>query len=896
MRFQEKVANASNMKRPFLLLFISFAISWNFYAFPQSSPLDTKISLNVSSEKLGKVLKQIEKEGKFKFSYSRKVVPVQEKIIVNVNNQSISQVLTQILSPFEIEFILVEKQVVLKKAKKETPTDVVSSTSSKPKYNYTISGNIQELGNGESLIGATIYIEELNSGSITNAYGFYSITIPEGNYHFTYSYIGFKDVKKEINLNKNVELTIRLDENMELLQEVIIDASKSIPFIENVQKGHTELKPASVTQMPALMGEHDVIKSLQLVPGIKLFADGSTNFHVRGGDRDQNLILLDEAPIYNPSHVLGLFSTIIPEAAKDIKIYKGDLPVQHGGRLSSLMDIKTNEGNLKKFGLSGSIGLAASRVAVEGPFKKDKSSYFISGRFSNLNWFTKNVANSNAKIGFYDFNAKFNVSINKNNRIYFSFYSGLDNFEDIGNSGIQWGNFAGTLRWNHIFNSRLFSNTTLYSSWYNYYLITSIPNNDRWHSSIANVSLKSDFSYFISPENNLYFGAKISFHGYNPGNYEPGNGILPQSVPIVPKKNANEIALYAGNEQQFFDKISIKYGLRLSVWQNIGPTTEFIYDDNYDPIEAIKYSGGEVYNTYIELAPRFGLAYQFSQTFSTKAFYTRSVQNEHLITNSISPFTNFEVWIPSSLNIKPQKADQIGGGLFLKWPEKSLALSGEAYYKWMDNQIDYVDHASMILNPFIEGELRIGKGRSYGGEIQLEKKQGKLTGWIGYTYSRSYRKIAEINNGKEFPTYFDRPHGISLFLSQKLGNKWDISANWVYNTGASITSPTGFYEFESQKVPIYAERGNDRLPDYHRLDLSVNFQLNRPENRFKHHINFSIYNLYGQHNPVYLNFNKTIADNGDLVVPGDLFLPPEQTASYSYIYNFIPSISYNFKL
>lgn len=896
MKFPARGAKSKGMKNLIVALLFLFFNAWNFHAFSQSSLLEGPISLDVKAEKLGKVLKKIEKEGDFKFSYSRKIVPVQEKITYSANNQPISQVLKSILSPLGIEFVQVEKQVVLKRAKEtntKSPTPIVTT---KVASNYTISGNVLELKSGESLIGATIFIEELKSGSITNAYGFYSITIPEGDYTFTYSYIGFKDVQRKITLNQNIELDIRLDEDTELLQEVVIDASKSIPFIENVQRGYDELKPVSVTQMPALMGEHDVIKSLQLVPGIKLFADGSTNFHVRGGDKDQNLILLDEAPIYNPSHLLGLFSTIIPDAAKDIKIYKGDLPVQQGGRLSSLVDIKTNEGNLKKLVFSGSIGLSASHLALEGPLKKDKSSFFVSGRFSNLNWFTKNIAKTNAKIGFYDFNTKLNVSLNKNNRLYFSFYSGMDNFEDIGNSGIQWGNFAGTIRWNHIFNSRLFSNTTLYSSSYNYYLITSIPNNDRWHSSIANVSLKSDFSYFINPENNLYFGAKITYHGFNPGNYEPGNGILPESVPIVPKKNTNEIAIYAGNEQQFFDKISIKYGLRLSAWQNIGPTTEYIFDDNYNPIEAKQYGQGEVYNSYVELAPRLGLAYQITPGFSAKAFYTRSVQNIHLITNSISPFTNFEVWLPSSLNIKPQKADQVGGGLFLKWPKKNLSLSAEAFYKWMDNQIDYVDHASMILNPYIEGELRFGKGRAYGGEIQLEKKHGKLTGWIGYSYSRSFRKIIEINNGKEFPTYFDRPHEISLFISQKLGHRWDVSTSWIYNTGASITTPTSFYQFESQKVPIYDERGNDRFPDYHRLDLSFNFQLNKPENKFKHHLNFSIYNLYGRHNPVYLNFNKTTADNGDLVVPGDLFPPPDQTASYSYIYNFIPSISYTFKL
>ena len=555
-----KVVKQTEMK---YLISLIFLLRFCFLAHAQVSPLDTRISVDFKNEKLGKVLKTIEKRVNFKFSYSRKIVPVQQKVTFSASELTIYQILDAILKPLKIDFILVEKQVVLTRMKDDVEEKAtIPSPITNVKSNYTISGKVEELQSGESLIGATIYIEELKSGSVTNAYGFYSITIPEGNYRFTYSYIGFKAVSKEIVLDDNIEMDIRLDEDTELLQEVVIDASKSIPFIENVQKGHAELLPTSVTQMPALMGEHDVIKSLQSVPGIKLFADGSTNFHVRGGERDQNLILLDEAPIYNPSHVLGLFSTIIPDAAKDIKIYKGDLPVQQGGRLSSLIDIKTNEGNLKKLVFSGSLGLAASRLALEGPLKKDKSSFFVSGRFSNLNWFTKNIAKTNAKIGFYDLNTKFNISLNRNNRLYFSFYSGLDNFEDIGNSGIQWGNFAGTIRWNHIFSNRLFSNTTLYSSSYNYYLITSIPNNDRWHSSISNVSLKSDFSYFINPENNLFFGAKISYQGFNPGNYEPGNGILPPSVPVVPKKNTNEIALYVGNEQQFFDKVSIKYGLK----------------------------------------------------------------------------------------------------------------------------------------------------------------------------------------------------------------------------------------------------------------------------------------------------------------------------------------------
>ena len=877
------------------VIFWAMLVSWNFNAFSQSAPLDRRIDFEAYEMKLGKVLKRLEKAGGLHFSYSRKAVPVQQQVTVLLGHKTLRSILHELLDPVGITFVEVEQHVVLRRA---TPAnnELPARTAAAKKVSYTLSGHLKDRATGESLIGAAVFVRELSAGTVANAYGFYSLTLPAGTYHLTYSFIGYHDRQQTLELVKNTQISMPLEADTELLQEVVIQAGLSVPFVEKVQKGQTELTPVVVSQMPALLGEQDVIKALQGVPGINLFADGSTISHVRGGDRDQNLVLLDEAPIYNPSHVLGLFSTIVPDAVKDIKIYKGDLPVQQGGCLSSLVDIRTKEGNMKRFGLSGSIGMAASRLAVEGPFKKDKSSYFVSGRFSNLNWFTKNIANNNAHIGFYDFNAKFNVSLNQHNRLYFSFYSGLDRFEDQGNSGIEWGNFAATLRWNHIFNSRLFSNTSLYSSWYNYFLITSARENNRWHSSIANLSLKSDFSYFINPENSLYFGGKISFHSFNPGNYEPGNGIHPASVPFVPHKNANEVALYAGNEQQFGDKISLKYGLRLSVWQNIGPTTEYLYDDNYTPIESKDISGGVVYNTYAELAPRLALAYRFTPGLSARAFYTRTVQNVHLITNSISPFTNFEVWMPSSLNIQPQRADQVGTGLFARWPAKSLALSAEVYYKWMDHQIDYKDHASMVLNPFIEGELRFGKGRSYGGEIQLEKKQGKTTGWIGYAYSRAFRTIPEINNGAAYPTYFDRPHEVSLFLSEKLGRRWNISASWIYTTGASITSPTGFYWFEGQQVPIYDHRGNDRLPDYHRMDLSVNFQLNRPGRRFRHFLNFSIYNLYGQHNPVYLNFNKTITGGGDLLVPGDLFPPPAQTPSLSYIYNVIPSISYNFKL
>ncbi len=856
--------------------------------------LDKKIDVSFDGVKLKKVLKTIEEEAGLNFSYSKKIIPAEELINYTAKGKSVSAILKEILIPIGVDFQLVENYIVLRPS--HIDAEQVTGKSPKTKSTYTLNGNITDSSSGEMLIGATILVEELQTGTITNPYGFFSLTLPAGEYTIKTRYIGYKETVQKISLDKNLQFDAHLDTDSELLPEVIVSDNNSLVFVENIQMGYNELKPAEVAQTPALMGEKDVIRALQTVPGIKMYADGSTMFHVRGGNRDQNLILLDEAPLYNPAHLLGLYSTIIPEATKDIRIYKGDIPVQYGGRLSSLIDIKTNEGNLKRFGLSGSIGLSALRLVAEGPLKKDKSSYFVAGRISNLNWFTKGVLNTNSDIGFYDLNTKFNISLNKNNRLFFSFYSGMDEFEDDSNSGIEWGNLAASLRWNHIFNNRLFSNTTLYTSGYNYYLFTNKQRGDAWHSAISNLSLKSDFSYFINPENNLFFGVSLGYHNFNPGNYEPGSGGQPSDVPYVPKKNANEITLYVGNEQQFFERVYIKYGLRFLAWQNIGPTTEITYNDQYEPIDAVEYAGGDVYNSYVDIEPRLALTYRFSDAFSSKIFYNRNVQNIHLITNSISPFTNFEVWLPSSLNIKPQKADQLGFGIFRKVTEKGYSISGEAYYKWMDNQIEYTDHASVVLNPFIEGELRFGEGHAYGGELELKKETGKFTGWIGYAYSRSIIKVIGLNENEAYPTFYDRPHEISTQLNYKPASRWDFSLNWIYTSGAAFTTPTGFFNYNEHTVPIYSNRGNDRLPDYHRMDLSINFRLNRYDARFRHYLNFSIYNLYGQKNPVYVNFNKTLDDGQNTKVPGDYYPNPGLQPSQTFIYSVIPSISYNFKL
>ncbi|NJN26782.1 MAG: TonB-dependent receptor [Cyclobacteriaceae bacterium] len=698
---------------------------------------DQPIDVSFTKVKLKKALKIIEAAGNVRFSYSKKIIPVDEEVSCQRLQSSIEAILDEILKPLGIEYQLVDSYIVLRPAGNQNKEPTAAA---KPKTTSTISGYITEAATGEVLIGATVMVPQLQQGTITNAYGFYSLSLPSGNHQLVTRYIGYKEISQAISLYRDIRSDHQLHEELGLLPELTIREDQSMAFVENIKMGYAPMKPEEVAQMPALMGEKDVIRSMQAVPGIKMYADGSTMYHVRGGNRDQNLILLDDAPLYNPSHLLGLYSTIIPEATKDIKIYKGDMPVQFGGRLSSLIDIKTNEGNLKQFGLSGSFGLSALRAAIEAPLKKDKSSFFVGTRISNLYWFTKNVANTDADIGFYDLNTKFNIALNDKNRLLFSFYSGQDQLDDAANSGIKWGNFAATLRWNHIYNHRLFSNTTLATSNYNYYVFTNLDQREGWHSSISNTSIKSDYSFYINPQSNMYFGLSLAHHQFNPGNYEYGDGKQAEGFALVPKKYANELIMYVGHEQQFLDKWFIRYGLRLTTWQNVGPTTEYLYDDQYQVSQTNEIPKGKDYHSYTNVAPRLALTYRFSDTFSGKVSYSRNVQNIHLISNSISPFTNFEVWLPSSINIKPQKADQLTGGVFAKWPAEGFSFTAEAYYKWMSGQIDYVDHAALMLNPHIEGELRFGQGRAYGGELELKKEMGRLTARLGYAYSRSFCK------------------------------------------------------------------------------------------------------------------------------------------------------------
>ena len=862
--------------------------------------LNKRISLKLKNKSIGDVLVEISNVSQIHFSYSSQLVPVDKKISIKSKNKTIKEVLDEVLVSNGISYVLLENQIVLKV---QSPVgNQENNNKPKERLKFTLSGFIKDKSNSEVLIGASVYAKGSLQGTTTNGYGFYSFTLAEGNYEIVFSFIGYKNVVRQLDLHSDNIFNIDLEELNVNMSPVVIKTGTEETFPKDNQLGQMKLSSKTIGEMHGFVGEFDIIKSLQAVPGIKSYGDGSSLFYVRGGNSDENLILLDEAPIYNPSHLFGFFTAIAPDAIKDIEAYKGDFPANYGGRLSSVIDVKTKDGNMKKLGFSGSISPYTSNLTFEGPFKKEVSSFFITGRTSNLNWLSNlSVLNKSVKLNFYDLNAKFNYKINNNNRLYLSMYYGEDNFTNYYTTsfrtfGISWDNMLGSLRWNHIFSDKLFTNTTLYFSRYRYYLYTSKELNDYWITSIANLTLKTDFTYYFNPNNTLKTGLELSSHASNPGNIHYSEASIQNNVVNIPDYSSKEIDFYISNEQKINRKLSVRYGLRVPVWINYGPTTLYYFDNNYNVIDTLLVADKSTTSSFYSIEPRINIQYTFNSKASLKASYSRSTQFLHLLSNSTSPFTSLEEWVPSGTNIEPQKADQFSLGYFQDMDLKAkYVFSAEVFYKLCQHQIDYKDHANMLYNPLIEGELRFGDAHSYGLELMLRKTEGKLTGWLGYTYSRAFRQINGVNNDKMYPSNYDCPHDICFNISYTASKHWAFSANWIYQTGRPITTPVSFYEYNGYTVPIYGDKNNDRLPDYHRLDLAVTFKINKPERRFQHNLILTLFNAYGRVNPISVNFNKIVDDSGKISVPSDLSNSNNIITSTLSVVGMVPSLTYNFK-
>jgi hypothetical protein len=748
----------------------------------------------------------------------------------------------------------------------------------------TLSGYVKDARNGENLIGASIYLSDANMGTSSNIYGFYSLTVPEGKHKVQISYVGYKTNEYEIDLRTAKILNCELQDALNELQEVVVSSKSADMNIKSTRIGAVDLDVKQTRVIPVVFGEQDLLKTLQLKPGVKAAGEGSSGFYVRGGSSDQNLILLDEAPVYNASHLLGFFSVFNSDAIKNVELLKGSMPANYGGRISSVLDLKMNEGNSKNYTLSGGIGIISSRLTVEGPIIKDSASFIISGRRTYADMFTQTFGDQQMKkIGlyFYDLNAKTNTIINQNNRLFLSGYFGRDVFNFNNRFGFEWGNATATLRWNHLVSDKLFMNTSFIFSDYRYVVGMEMGSSRLdIKSGIMDFNLKEDMQYFLNPNNSLKFGFNAIHHTFYPGEMSFSDTLSTNRL-VMEKRFAIENGVYILNEMKASDKLKFNYGLRLSSFSLLGPGNYYVFNANGQATDTSRYNKGELVKTYYGLEPRISLNYMLNPTASIKTSFTKCYQYLHLLSKTTSSSPT-DLWIPSSNIVKPQYADQYSIGYFKNFENNMYSFSSEVYLKNMYDLVDYKNGADLSLNELVESQLVFGKGRAYGIELSVEKKEGKLTGWISYTLSRTERKFDAINNGSWFPSKQDRSHDFNIVGMYKLNDRLTLSASWIFYTGDAVTFPSGKYKIDNYTVNYFSERNGERMPDYHRLDLGLTYTAKKTS-RYESSWNFSIYNAYARKNAYSISFRE-VENN-----------PMMTEAVRLSLFSIVPSVTYNFK-
>ncbi|HCF03476.1 TonB-dependent receptor [Flavobacterium sp.] len=768
---------------------------------------------------------------------------------------------------------------------------------------FTLSGTISDSNSNETLIGVNLFIPELKTGITTNEYGFYSITIPKGSYTIRISYMGYNSLEEKILLEKNTKTNFKLFTSENTLKEVIVTDTKTKTDIRKPEMSVNKLSISAIKRMPVVLGEVDVLKSILLLPGVTNAGEGASGFNVRGGGADQNLILLDEATIFNSSHVFGFFSVFNPDAIKDLKLYKGGIPARFGGRAASVLDIYQKDGNSKKFSTNGGIGLISSRLLLEGPLVKDKGSFLIGGRSSYAHLFLKLSEDQKDNAAyFYDLNTKLSYKINPNNNLFLSGYFGRDVFSLANSFTNIYGNSTLNLRWNHLFSNKLFSNLSLIYSDYYYGLDLDFVG-FKWDSGIKNYNIKYDLKNYISDRFKLNYGLNAIYYDFNPGIIKPSDSNSGINFSQLDKKYAFEPAIYINADQELSSEISISYGLRYSLFYRLGQSDLNVYANNnpvvfnpelqiYEkatPIGKTAFDKNEVMKSYNYLEPRFSAAYQLNDKQSIKASYNRMVQYLQLVSNTSSP-TPLDVWTPSDAFIKPQIADQVALGYFTNFKNDLYSLEVETYYKKVQNRIDYIDGADLIANNALEQVILNGQMRSYGLEVMLKKNEGRLNGWISYTLSRSEQQTpgrtnleTGINNGQWYKSAYDKLHNLAVTSSYLLNEKWSFGANFALQSGQPVTYPNGQYQYLGITIPSYGLRNENRLPTYHHLDISATLTPRKNSNRnWKGEWVFSIYNLYNRKNAAAINFRQN-SDTGN------------NEAVKTSIFGMVPAVSYNFK-
>lgn len=774
---------------------------------------------------------------------------------------------------------------------------------------YTLNGTVTEATSNETLIGVTIAVPELRTGVATNEYGFYSLTLPQGEYEVRISYLGYQDIVTTISFTEDQKINFQLAVEAEQLEEVVVTENAEKTNIRRPQMSVSTMAVQTIKKIPVVLGETDVIKSILLLPGVTNAGEGSSGFNVRGGAVDQNLILLDEATIFNSSHLFGFFSVFNPDAIKDIKLFKGGIPARYGGRVSSVLEIFQKEGNSKEFHMNGGIGAVASRLLAEGPIVKDKAAFLVGGRASYAHLFLP-FFNVDNKAYFFDLNTKLNYKLNEKNNIFLSGYFGRDVFS-IANSFINtYGNSVINFRWNHLFSDKLFTNLSLIYSDYYYGLELDFVG-FRWNSGIQNFNIKYDLKHYINDNLQINYGLNNIYYQFNPGKIEPNSpdsGILEEQLI---KKYANESAAYIDIEHDVTYNLSLEYGLRLSHFIRMGQDELNVYENDdpvffdpfllvyqeADPIATITPGRGGSLAKFTNLEPRVSLAYTFNNTNSVKASYTRVAQYLHLLSNTSSP-TPLDVWTPSGPFVKPQLLDQYALGYFRDIKNGEFSFETEVFYKDIQNRIDYIDGANLIANNSIEQVILNGMARAYGWELLLRKNEGRLQGWLAYTLSKSEQrtpgripsfdngrsnKETGINLGEWYNTPYDKTHDIALFGSYELNKKWSFNSIFIFQTGQPTNYPIGQFEFQGLTVPYYGLRNKERLPDYHRIDIGATLTPKQKEGKkWQSEWVFSVYNIYNRRNAASINFRR----NQDTGV---------NEAIRTSIFGIVPAVTYNFK-
>ena len=766
---------------------------------------------------------------------------------------------------------------------------------------FTLSGTISDLNTKETLIGVNVFILETKTGITTNEYGFYSITLPKGEYTILTSYVGYQTLEEKVSLNSNIKKNILISESSQLLKEVVIVDNKKRVDIRKPEMSVNKLTIQEIKEMPVIFGEVDIIKSILTLPGVTSAGEGQSGFNVRGGSADQNLVLLDEATIYNSSHLFGLFSVFNPDAIKDLKLYKGGIPARYGGRLSSVLDIYQKEGNKNDFHMNGGIGLISSRILAEGPIVKGKGSFLVACRGTYAHLFLKLFDNPNLAY-FYDLNTKLSYSLNEKNNIYLSGYFGRDVFQLNDSFVNTYGNTVLNFRWNHLFSDKLFSNLSLIYSDYYYGLKLDLIGFN-WNSGIKNYNIKYDFKHYLSDKLKLTYGLNSNYYDFNPGKIEPTRPDSGINEDQLDKKYALENAIYIDAEHQISNKIAVSYGVRVSSFLRLGNQTLNTYANNQpvifnpnfqiyesaEPIGTVNYGKNETIAKFENLEPRLAISYTFNENQSIKASYNRMSQYLHLISNTQSP-TPLDVWAPSDNFLKPQLLDQVALGYFQNIKDDEYSLELETFFKKIKNRVDYIDGANLIANEAIERVVLNGQARAYGLEVLFRKNTGRFKGWLSYTLSRTEQKVegrtaieTGINNGDWYKTGFDKLHNLAIVANYKWTEKWRFSANLIFQTGQPVTFPDGQYEYEGITVPNFSSRNKNNLPSYHRLDVSATLTPNKNKKRkWQAEWIFGIYNLYNRQNAASITFRQN-----------------DETASNEAIrlsiFGIVPSATYNIK-